>query len=41
MLPGPLFSVSLCVLCVSVVVFAERFMNHRDTEHTEIHRETN
>ena len=27
---------NLCVLCVSVVSFCSEFINHRDTENTEI-----
>jgi len=25
----------LCVLCVSVVVFPKKYIDHRDTEHTK------
>jgi len=27
---------NLCVLCVSVVIFPQRMLNHRDTENTEV-----
>jgi len=27
---------NLCVLCVSVVCFGSAFINHRDTENTEV-----
>jgi len=33
------FSVQPLCLCVSVVVFAERQVNHRDTETQRLHRE--
>jgi len=32
---------NLCVLCVSVVWFYSEFINHRDTEDTEVAREEN
>jgi hypothetical protein len=34
-----LFSVQLCVLCVSVVDEFRAKTDHRDTENTELHRE--
>ena len=35
--PGSEISLcNLCVLCVSVVYFCSEFINHRDTENTEV-----